>query len=100
MDMCEGPTWTEQGNRIGWMDGDAVFLDPEAAHAEAQKLAVAQNDSLAVSCQTLGKRLQERKYLTCIDQERERLTMRKTCQGARRQVWQLHVQSFLEVSSA
>jgi hypothetical protein len=84
-----------QGKCIGWIEGDAVYLDPDGAHAEAQKLAHEQNDSLSVSCQTLGKRLHEKKYLTCMDQERERLTVRKTCQGARRQVWQLHVNSFL-----
>jgi hypothetical protein len=94
-DTHEGPTWKPQGRRIGWIEGEAVYIDPEAAHAEAQRLAVEQNDSLAVSCQTLGKRLQERRFLSCSDQERERLTVRKVCQGVRRAVWQMHIQSFL-----
>jgi hypothetical protein len=85
----------EQGRRIGWLDGEAVYLDPEAAHAEAQKLASEANDSLSITCQTLGKRLRERNYLTAIDQDRNRLTVRKTCQEARRAVWQLHAKSFL-----
>jgi hypothetical protein len=87
-----------QGRRVGWVEGDAVSLDPESSHAEAQRLAGEQNDSLAISCQTLAKRLRERGYLTCIDQERDRLTIRKTCQGARRQVWQLSASVFLGVS--
>jgi hypothetical protein len=84
-----------QGRRIGWLDGEAVFLDPEAAHAAAQTLAGEQNDSLSVSCSTLGKRLHEQGYLTCIDQARERLTVRKQCQDARRAVWQMRAKSFL-----
>jgi hypothetical protein len=99
-DTNQGQVWTPQGRRIGCVEGEALYLDPEAAHAEAQKLAVEQNDSIAVSCQTLGKRLREKGFLTCIDQERERLTVRKMIEGSRRQVWQLHVSSFLGVSSA
>jgi len=86
---------TAQGRRVGWLDGEDIFLDPEAAHAEAQKLAGEQGDALTISSQTLGKRLRERGYLTCIDQERERLTVRRTCQGARRQVWQVGAKEFL-----
>ena len=58
----------EQGRRIGWLDGEQLYLDPEGSHAEVQKLAGDQNDSLSLSCQTLGSRLRERGYLTCIDQ--------------------------------
>jgi hypothetical protein len=94
-DTRDGPEWKPQGRRIGWLEDEAVYIDPEAAHAEAQKLAGEQNDALSITCQTLGKRLRERNYLTVIDQERERLTLRKVCQGARRAVWQLNIQSFL-----
>jgi hypothetical protein len=87
--------WSPQGRCIGWLDGDAVYLDPEVAHAEAQKLAADQNDALSVTCQTLGKRLHERNYLTAIDIKRKRLAVRKVCQGVRQEVWHLHAKSFL-----
>jgi hypothetical protein len=38
--------WKPQGRQVGWVDGDDLFLDPEAAFAEVQKLA---EESVAVA---------------------------------------------------
>jgi hypothetical protein len=89
-----------QGRRVGWLDGDVLYVDPESAHAETQRFAQEQGESIPISCQTLGKRLRERGYLTAIDHERQRLTVRRMCQGARRQVWQMCAPRFLGLSSA
>src|SRR5262249_23214025 len=40
--------WQPQGRRVGWLEGEHLYLDPEAAHAEAQKFAAEKGESLAV----------------------------------------------------
>lgn len=81
--------WQPQGQRIGWVDCEGLYLQPEAAYAAAQKLAGEQGDALAVRQQTLWRRLHERHYLASVDDARETLKVRKTIDGERRQV--LHV---------
>ncbi len=48
---ASGETWQPQpGARcIGWIDGDELYLEPEAAYAEAQELARQQSDSMPTS---------------------------------------------------
>jgi hypothetical protein len=41
--------WQPQGRRIGWVDGEDLYLEPEASYAEAQALAVQQGEGLGVS---------------------------------------------------
>jgi len=55
-----GENWLPLGDKIGWLDGESVLLDPEAAYAAAQKLARDQNSSLPVTQRVLWKRLAER----------------------------------------
>jgi hypothetical protein len=88
-DARDGPIWRPQGRRIGWIDGADLFLEPEAAYAEAQDLARVQGDGLPVSAQTLRKRLKEKGLLVTTDEHRQKLTVRKTFQGSRRDVLHL-----------
>jgi len=71
-----------QGRRIGWIDGEDLYLEPEAAYAEAQELAKSQGDSLTVSARTLHKRLKERGLL--VTTEQGKLLTRRTLEGRRR----------------
>jgi hypothetical protein len=89
----DGPQsrWQHQGRRLGWVEGSDLYLEPEAAYAEAQELARTQGDSLPVSARTLRKRLRERGLLASTDTEREVLTVRRTLEGRRREV--LHLRS-------
>ena len=57
-----------------------MYLDPGAAYAAAQKLAMEQREPLAVTEQTLRKRLAEAK-LTITDSKRKRTTVRRTVLG-------------------
>jgi hypothetical protein len=73
---------------------NAVFLN--ARHSkyledldEAQDLARDQGDGLPVSAQTLRKRLKEKGLLVTTDEHRQKLTVRKTFQGTRRDVLHL-----------
>ncbi len=71
------------GRRIGWIDGADLYLEPEAAYAEAQELARHQGDSLPVAPRTLWRRLRERGLLAGWDSLRQRNTVRRTLGGVR-----------------
>ncbi|HUY32008.1 MAG TPA: DUF927 domain-containing protein [Pirellulales bacterium] len=87
---CE---WEPLGKRVGWTDGESLYLEPEASFAEAQKLAGEQGESLVVSPRTLWRRLRDRGALASIDRPRETLTVRRTVEGRRRDVIHLHLTS-------
>jgi hypothetical protein len=75
--------WQAQGRRIGWLGGEDLYLEPEAAYAEAQELARHQGESLAVGARTLWKRLRTKGLLANWDQARQRNTVRRTLEGVR-----------------
>jgi hypothetical protein len=72
------------GRRIRWIEGQDIYLDPDAAFAAAQKLAQSQGTSLPITQQTLWKRLAEKRYLLSTDPGRN--TMRLTVAGKRPRV--------------
>jgi len=78
------------GDRIGWIDGDNLYLEPEASYAAAQRQAREGSDALAVSARTLHKRLAERRYLVSWEVVRGVLTVRRSLDGKRRDVLHLH----------
>jgi len=63
--------WTEvghglsspNGETIGWYDGHDLMLDPDASYSTAQRVAREQGDTIAVSANTLWRRLVERKMI-------------------------------------
>jgi len=83
------PILEPQGKRIGWIDGDEVYLEPGAAFAEVQSLAMTQGDGFPVTQQTLIKRLKEKNLLASTDDGRKRNTIRKMLGGGRREVLHL-----------
>jgi hypothetical protein len=70
--------WTPLGKRIGWLDEDGLFIQPDAAFAEAQELARHQGEVLPVTPRTLWRRLRERGLLAGWDSGRQRNTVRRT----------------------
>jgi hypothetical protein len=83
-----GPVWEPLGQRIGWLaPDDCLYLEPEVAYAAAQQLGRETGDGLAVSRQTLGRRLAERGYLAGAEREQGELTVRRVLDGQRRRVW-------------
>jgi hypothetical protein len=91
-----------QGRRIGWLQQDALYLEPEAAFAEAQRLAAEQNDSLPVTERTLWKRLHERGLLQGVETHggKTRLTVRRMLDGQRRSVIHLRASCLTSAESA
>jgi len=61
----EDPKRVDQplGACIGWLHGDRLYLDPEAAFSVVQRLAESQQAPLPVTQQTLWKRLHEQGVL-------------------------------------
>jgi hypothetical protein len=78
-----------QGTRVGWLADGELYLEPEASFTAVQRFARDQNESFAISAQTLRRRLKEKGLLATTDESRGKLTVRKTLQGARRDV--LHI---------
>jgi hypothetical protein len=80
--------WVAGGLAIGWEDGGELYLDPVASYAAVQGLATEQREALAVTAQTLRKRLAEAK-LTISNRGRQRTTTRHTILGRSIPVLQL-----------
>lgn len=70
-----------QGECIGWVTHDSVFLQPETAFRVAQIAARDAGEALAVSQTTLRKRLHEKDLLASVDETRNTLTVRRTFDG-------------------
>jgi hypothetical protein len=83
--------WRPQGKRVGWVDGENLFLEPEASFAEVQALAGQHGEALPITASTLRKRLHERKLLVNIDEARQVHTVRLTLEGQRRSVLHMRV---------
>jgi hypothetical protein len=73
--------WQAQGRRIGWLDAAGLYLEPEAAYAEGQRLAGEQGEALPVGARTLWRRMRERGLLATWDAGRQRSTVRRTLEG-------------------
>jgi len=89
--------WTPKGSRIGWIDGEDVYLESQAAYAEVQKMTREGGNSLTVSLPTLKRRLKEKGLLASTEKtaKRERLEVRRVIQGQRRQVLHLKASSLI-----
>jgi hypothetical protein len=82
----EREEWQPQGDRIGWVDGDFLYLDRDGSYKAAQTMAVDGSNGIEVSASTLLRRLRDRGLLTEFDRSREVLTARKTIEGRRQDV--------------
>jgi phage/plasmid primase-like uncharacterized protein len=101
-------SWRPQGDRIGWLEGEDLYLEPPAAYALAEKLASAEGQSLGLSKATLEKRLYERGYLASVEKVTNAKGHEKTRLKVRRRIglwedrsrqWVLHVKRHRVFSS-
>jgi hypothetical protein len=91
---AEGPNGEHRakGDRVGWFDGTILYLLPAAAYAAAERGARQSGESLGLSRLTVGKRMAERGMLRSRDQTRGTLTVRRTLEGRRLEVWDVDPQ--------
>jgi hypothetical protein len=80
-----------QGECVGWVQGDDLFLNPDAAYAVVQDLAKRAGQAITVTRQTLWKRLDAAKKLASRETDRQRYTIRKTLENVRQEVLHLRV---------
>ena len=74
-------SYLPKGNKVGWIDGNDLYLEPESAYAAVQELARQQGESMPVAPRTLWQRLKERGLLASWDAERQRNTVRRSLGG-------------------
>jgi hypothetical protein len=79
-----GPETTHRpgGDRIGWVDGDNLYLEPAATYRALSMFTRDQGESLPVTERTLWKRLAERGLL--LSTEDNKHTVKRTLSGAGR----------------
>ena len=87
-----GP-WEADGDLIGWIDGDDVWLKPELAYRCVEKLSQGQNRSLGLTQGALGKRLDEAGWLK--SRNDDHLASKVRIKGALTRCWHLSVKLFL-----
>jgi len=85
----ERSEWRPQGSRAGWLDGNDLYLDLEAALSGTQRVSQATGNGVAVGPKMLAKRLHERRFLRSTEQEHGDLRIRRTLEGRRRRVLHL-----------
>jgi hypothetical protein len=95
-------SYQAQGRRIGWVDGEELYLEPEASYAAAQEMARDQGDALPVSPRTLHRRLHERGLLLAVEMHggKTRYAVRRTLEGRRRDVLCLRADTLTSSASA
>lgn len=82
-----------QGDRIGWIDGEEIYLQPDAAFSIAQRMASG-GEGLTVTSQTLWKRLKEAGYLASTDTGRDTLKVRRRIGGRDQGVMHISAEKF------
>lgn len=85
---CPREEWRPQGDLVGWVDKQDLYLEPTASYKVAQAMA-GETDRLTIDARTLAKRLSEKKRLVTENEARGKHTVRKTLQGSVRYVLHL-----------
>jgi len=93
----DGQEERPRGARVGWLDEEQLYLEPEASFAAVQRLGQASGDALGVSPETLRKRLHEAGHLVRTDlaTKRQTITVRVRLDGKRREVLHLSAETLL-----
>jgi hypothetical protein len=81
--------WIPRGTQIGFLAGDGLYLDPDAALKVAREMGRGSSEAISVTKTTLGKRLKERGKLlsTEVDTKRRTITVRRSFMERRADYW-------------
>jgi hypothetical protein len=88
-----------QGNGVGWVDGDSLYLDLDCSVAATQNMARDLGDSIVVAPRTLAKRLKEKGVLKETSDSRQTTKVRRVLGGRRREVLHLAADALGNLSS-
>ena len=89
----ERDEWQPQGDCVGWIEGDDLFLDRDAAYRIAQSMVPSGGAGIGVEVTTLVRALRENNLLVATDTARRTSTVRKTILGALRDVLHLRAEA-------
>jgi hypothetical protein len=78
--------WYPNGTTVGWLEGSSLYIDERNAYQVAQKVATSSGYPLNIELSTLKSTLKKRGLLQSTEENRVRLTVRKTLNGQRRTV--------------
>ena len=84
-----GGGWRPQGDCIGWVDDESVYLQWKAAFAAAQQIGRDVGEQIPVTINTLGKRLNQAGVLQACDHTRKTYYVRKKIAGVYQKVWKI-----------
>ncbi len=84
---CTDSGWYPAGIRVGWVDGNDLYLESDLSYEVAQRQAG--KERIPLTERTLRSRLSERGLLASIDTTRETLKVRRTLEGSGREVLHL-----------
>jgi hypothetical protein len=87
------PLWRPQGELIGWIDGDDLYLESSNAYKFARQHAEAEGQPLTTSKRMLHELLKERKLLASTGADGH-ITARRRLGGAQQTVVHLTVRTF------
>jgi hypothetical protein len=76
-----------EGDRIGWVSGADLFLDPVASYRAAREMAGSEHATIGAP--TIRRRLHERGLLRSVDAGRQMLLVRRILSGSSREVLHL-----------
>jgi hypothetical protein len=88
-----GDEWKPQGDRIGWVDGDDLYIEPQASYTAVQGVGQHTGQAIPIGILTLKRRLKENGHLVSTDISRETITVRRVLESQRREV--LHLRASL-----
>ena len=86
--------WRAQGERVGWIDGRDLYLEPGAAYQVAKRRGEMSGDGIAIGQKTLHRLIRERNILISYEEKRGALA-RRNLQGSRRDVLHLDAETLL-----
>ncbi len=95
----ERDEWVAQGRRIGWLNGESVYLEPQAAYGIAKVLGERSNDGIAIGQKTLHGRLKERGLLVAYEEKRGSV-VRREVEGRRLYVLELNADTLNSTETA
>jgi hypothetical protein len=87
-------SWDAPGTCIGWIEGDDLYLESDAAFYVAQETGRAMGESVTVARKTLNKRLAENKLLIDWDKKLRTYKIRKVIGGSTHNVVHLSLSTF------
>jgi len=87
------PLWRPQGDLIGWIEGDDLYLESSIAYKLARQYAEAEGQPLTISKRMLHESLSERKMLASAGTDGH-ITARRRCGGAQQTVVHLTLRTF------